>query len=100
VDLPGLLVGIVEALAGVAFAQAVSAVDFTPLAVPSEVDPMEAASAVAPTGAAIAEVDGCASTHHQTQRNASVLKLAGFSPSRLSTGSLAIRIRAWLDLLY
>ena len=57
VDLSGLLVGIAEALPGVAFTQAVSAVGFTAVAVPSEMDSMEAALVAAPTGAAIAEVN-------------------------------------------
>ncbi len=59
VDRSGLLVSTAEAHLGVALTQAVSAVDFTAAAVPSEVDPMEVASVVAATAAvavAIAEV--------------------------------------------
>ncbi len=61
--LSGLFMRLAEALPGAAFAQAVSAADFTALAVPSGVDSMEAASGAAATGVVLAVVaTGAAAT--------------------------------------
>ena len=85
-DFSGPLAGIAEALSGAAFAQAVSAVGFTAVAVPSEVDSMAAASVAAPTGATIAEVNtqGVATARRPPQRGP-VEPTIGTNCSKLAT---------------